>query len=248
VTSIQHWRENYETLVATNVRFDNGWRHITVSFDLVDQMMVAGEGYPAHEIYVVITAEAALFDHLNLYQDRFGHNVKLFNTVNLSTQPFDTRPELRHVDLEKCFQADSEFGVRERAANSFRFDGKNTIVTAEHRDAYNVRRAGTTIDTWFKINSDDETANNVLGTRGAFTLFQKTGAYLPGYIATVDREKLLRFSLANSGVFTSTSFRNSLIQPSVGTSIFPPRTDWSNPNIYDTYHTAFKETGLQPLE
>ncbi len=248
VTSIQHWRENYETVASTNVRGAAGWRHITVSFDLVDQMMVPGEGYPAHEIYIVLTADASTFDHLNLYQDRFGHNVTIQNTINLSTQPFDTRPELRHVNLEKCFQTDSEFGTRERAAHSFRFDGKDTIVQAESRPAYNVRAEGTTIDTWFKINSDDETANNVLGTRGEFTLFQKTGSYLPGYVASVDREKIVRFSLSDASIFNSVQFRNSLLQPSVGTQVFPPRTDWGNSNIYDTYKTAFKETGLQPLE
>ena len=249
VTSIKHWRENYETVAGSTIRYEPGWREVFISFDLIDSLLVGGEGYPAHEVYIVLTADTtARFDHLELVQDTYGHTINILNTVNRSAQPFDTRPELRHVDLEKVFQADKPFGVREVAAASFRLDGKNTVVQAEHRPAYNIRQSGTTLDLWFKVNSDDETAQKVLSTRGSFTLFQKTGVYLPGYSCVVDHEKILTMGLGSNKVFDSTPFRNTLIHPSVGTDWAPPRIDWGNPNIYDTYLTCFRETGLQPLE
>ena len=39
-----------------------------------------------------------------------------------------------------------------------------------------------------------------------------------------------------------------MLHPSVGNSNFPPRTDWSSPDIYDTFKVAYRETGLQPME
>jgi hypothetical protein len=249
VTSIKHWRENYETVAATTVLEADGWREFFVSFDLIDSLQVPGEGYPAHEVYIVLTAEGVSnFDHLELFQDKFGHEVAILNTVNLSSQPYDVRPELRHVNLEKAFQADSPFGTREVAASSFRLDGRETVVQVINRPAYNIRPEGTTLDTWFKVNSDDEQANSVLTNRGSFTLFQKTGAYLPGYSAIVDRERYMIGSIGNSQAFSSRSFRNTFLHPSVGNSTFPPRTDWGSPDIYDTFKTAYKETGLQPME
>lgn len=249
VTSIKHWRENYETVAASTMLEAAGWREFFLSFSLRDNLQIAGEGYPAHEVYIVITATDVIHvDHLDLFQDKYDHEVAILNTVNLSSQPYDVRPELRHVDLEKAFQADSVFGVREVAANSFRLDGRETVVSVAHRDAYNIKPSGTTIDTWFKVNSDDETANNVLTNRGSFTLFQKTGSYLPGYSAVVNRERLMIGAIGNTQAFSSKQFRNTFLHPSVGNSVFPPRTDWANPNIYDTFKTAFRETGLQPME
>jgi hypothetical protein len=249
VTSIKHWRENYETVAASTMLEAAGWREFFISFNLLDNLQIAGEGYPAHEVYIVITATDVIHvDHLDLFQDKYGHEVAILNTVNLSAQPFDVRPELRHVNLEKAFQADSVFGVREVAASSFRLDGAETVVSVAHRDAYNIKPEGTTIDTWFKVNSDDEQANNVLTNRGSFTLFQKTGAYLPGYAVVVNRERLMIGAIGNSQAFSSKQFRNTMLHPSVGNSVFPPRTDWANPNIYDTFKTAYRETGLQPME
>ncbi len=249
VTSIKHWRENYETIASTTVLEENGWREFFISFDLIDSLQVPGEGYPAHEVYIVLTADGiSKFDHLELFQDTFGHDVAILNTVNFSAQPYDVRPELRHVNLEKTFQADSPFGTREVAASFFRLDGRETVVQVANRPAYNMRPEGTTIDTWFKVNSDDEQANSVLNTRGSFTLFQKTGTYLPGYSVIVDRDRHLIGSIGNSQAFNSQNFRNTMLHPSVGNSTFPPRTDWSSPDIYDTFKAAYTETGLQPME
>lgn len=249
VTSVKHWRENYETVAGATVLEGPGWREFYLSFDLKDNLQIAGEGYPAHEVYLVITAADTIHvDHLDLFQDRYGHVVSILNTVNLSPQTYDVAPELTHVNLEKAFQADSPFGIREVAAASFRLDGQNTVVRVDHRDAYNIRPAGTTIDSWFKVNSDDERADSVLNTRGSFTLFQKTGAYLPGYAAVVNHQRELIGAIGGAQAFTSKGFRNTFLHPSVGNSVFPPRTDWASPNIYDAFKTAFTETGLQPVE
>jgi hypothetical protein len=249
VLSIKHWRENYETLTATTVLYRAGWRQVFLTFNLKDSVLVPGEGYPAHEVYIVLNTDGvAHFDHLDLFQDKYGHNVQILNTVTQSTQPFDVRPELTHVNLEKAFQTDSSFGEREAANNFFRIDGGENVVKVEHREAYNLKSTGTTIDTWFKINSDDEEARDILNSRGSFTIFQKTGVYLQGYSLNVDRESILTATTGVTQAFSSRSFRNTMLHPSVGTNNFPARTDWSNPNIYDTFKTAFQETGLQPVE
>ena len=269
VTSIAHWRQNYETVASTIVRDDvlDEWREIWVSFDLIDHLQTPSEGYPAHEIYIVLstvdseavppppvvppssgTPAVIRFDALELFSDNYGHALQILNTVNRSPQPFDVRPELCVVNLEKAFQEDSIFGDREQAAASFRLDGNNSVVMLDHRTGYNVKAAGTTIDTWFKVNSDDETENNVLAARGGFTLFQKDGAYLPGYACSVDQERLLFLSVGKQPVFGSKSFRNTMLHPSVLTDWMPPRTDWASPTIYQPFWDAFHETGLQPTE
>ncbi len=268
VTSVKHWRESYETVATSVIRNDgNDWRELFVSFDLKDQFLVAGESYPAHEIYIVISTVSnvplvppqpapgptpptplARFDQFELFLDTEGHEVDILNTVNRSSLPLEVRPELRVVDLERAMAPDTLFGTREIAAAKWKFDGANTVAEVKHRDSYNVRATGTTINGWFKVNSDDEAANQVLANRGGFTLFQKTGTYQPGYACAVDQEKTLGMSVANSEIFSSKSFRNTLLHPAVGSFFAPPRVDWGAADIYKTYHDAYHATGQQPIE
>lgn len=247
--SAKHFRESYETLATSVIRKESGWRKVWVSFDLVDHFNILGEPYPKHEVFIVLQTEGiANFDHIELFLDYEGHGLRIFNSVNRSTIPYTVRPELKHVDLEEAFRLDTAFGERELAGAFFRFDGSNIACELDSRESYNLKPTGTTINTWLKINSAEEEKNRILKNRGVFTIFQKTGVNVPGYVCSVNSQRVLNFVNYNQTIVDSTKFNNHFLQPNIGTDAIPHRLNWSDPNQYENFIQAFTQSGKQPME
>ena len=250
VTNVEHFREAYETVAASQIRSNGGWTEVWINFSLVDHYQVS-EPYPQHELYIVIQADdGSLFDQFNLLEIAAPHKVSILNTINRSDISDITIPELKHVDLEKAFNntpTPSQIQI-ESPASAFRFDGKNIACELVSQTAYNAHETGTTINSWFRVNSEDEAGNRVLYRLGGFTLFQKNGVHIPGYSCSLNNKKNLIFTLNNSQVFSSSSILNHFLHPAVCNSCTLPRIDWSNPTQYENYQQAYHLTGLQPSE
>jgi hypothetical protein len=248
VTSVEHFRNAYETVAEASIREIAGWKQYWINFELVDHYKVSEEEYPPHEVYIVVESDNVLVDHFNLLTIASENKLSILNTINRSTMDYTLRPELRHVDLEKAFSADTPVGTTERSASAFRFDGRYIACELDSKPGYNIHSTGTTINSWFKINSDDEATNQVLMRRSGFTLFQKTGVNVPGYSCTVDLEKKLIFTVGNQRAFDSSSCLNHFLHPAVSGANTLPKIDWSDPNQYENYHQAYNLTGQQPTE
>jgi len=242
VLSLKHFRESYETVASSTLEpLNQGeWEEFFISFKLKDHYFVQDEGYPAHEVYIVISgvddATTVRFDHLELLVDRSPFEMEVVNTATRSRFPFLLKEDERQLDLEFAFGRDTPFPTNtgwERAVNKYRFDGANTCAVVKHRPSYNLKPTGTNLNFWFKVNSEDEARFNVLQNRGAFVLCQKVGAYLPSYSVTVNDRKELTVSTfeGNSArSVTSKEFRNLNLHTIT----------------YERYWFVFQTAGKQP--
>lgn len=257
VTSIEHFRESYETITSAVLHPDTvGWRQVFISFPLKDHFFVPNEGYPAHEVFIVLstvdgtaTHPQSKFDHLELLVDQLGHDIEIINTTTHAKFPDLYTPQEKVVNLEAAFATDTEFLGRERAGSFFRFDGDNVCCVAKHRNSYNFHPTGTNLNAWWKVNSVDEAAHDVLNRRGNFNLFQKGATYLPSYRGSVDSDKKLNLSWGTAGSASSAGFRNWLIHPSVSANVVPPVINWADPTGQASrYKTIFTVGGNQARE
>lgn len=282
VTDIRHYRESYETVARARIASTGGsWQNITLSFRLKDHYFVSDEAYPAHEVYIVFSLvnerpidiptpppiEPMGIGPMRLHQNIFGHTLNLINTASRYRFSNLLRDEEKMVSLEHAFQDDQVFQGIERATGQCRLDGNNTCVLAEHRSSYNLRKEGTSINTWVKVNSADEAQYDVLARRGGFNLFLK-GGNLFQYQSTVDADRrvsMLFFTLDAEGnsvpvSLSSRSYHNNLLNPCLGydgfdfvRTIWPnavnlPYQFWPDQRVYRNYRTAYQRTGFQPRE
>lgn len=288
VLDMEHFRESYETVAQTRLPSTDGeWQKITISFRLKDHFFVKNESYPAHEVYLVFSMrnEAPVqrpsappldpmdIGPMDLFYNLTDHDIRLVNTAQRYQFSNLLPPNELLVNLEKAFTDDIPFQGIEQAVNQCRFDGNNLCTVAEHRNSYNLRMSGTTINTWMKMNSEDEEEQDVLGRRGSFTLFQKLGN-LPQYNAVVNGDRRVSFTYFTLDednemlpmVGSSQSYHNHLLNPSVFYEGFDwirvawpetinrpdnvnlPFRFWPDQRVYRNYRTCFRDTGLQPRE
>ena len=283
IADVRQFRESYHTVARSRLpTTQDQWQHFTISFQLKDHFFIKNEAYPAHEVFIVLSIfkegivdEIGVPDSLpmsigpfRLFVDQFSHNIQLVNTAaryrfaNLLTE------EQRIIRTEDVFRDDTPFAEIEKAVAQARFDGQNICAVVDHRLGYNVSQDGTTINTWLKVNSEEEEANRVLISRGSFNLFQKTGSNLPQYQAIVDGDRQVQFTFftdiagnLNVPITTgSRTYKNTLLSPAVGFLGFDripilwpevanlPFDVWPDQTVYDNYRRCFREAGLQPRE
>lgn len=288
VADMEHFKESYETVAQTRIPSTDGeWQKFTISFRLKDHFFVSGESYPTHEVYIVFSirnekpiqrpsappVDAMFVGPMGLFYNLTDHDLRLVNAAQRYQFSNLLPSQELLVNLEKAFTDDQPFRDIEKAVNQCRLDGNNLCTIAEHRDSYNLRMSGTTINTWFKVNSDDEEEQDVLGRRGSFPLFQKLGN-LAQYNALVNGDRRISFTYFTLDennetlpmVANSQGYRNHLLNPSVMYDGFDwmsvnwpetigrpdninlPFRFWPNQNVYRNLRTSFRETGLQPRE
>lgn len=250
VTDIQHFRESYETLVASVLDVPLGeWKQHFISFDLKDRYFISAENFPQHEVFFVVSnaddTAVVLIDHVEVFVSQIDHEIELVNTVENARFPNLLSPADRLISMEKLFAEDTTYQTYEKSNVATHLDGKNLLVRAKHRNSYNLHPTGSTINGWFKINSIPGVDAQLADT-GAFTLFQKSGAYLPGYSCVVNSAKELVFTWSN-GATNSKGFRNVCLHTSMGSEIASAVYNWGI-NPYARYEQSFNATSLQPRE